>query len=312
MRKIIAIGESSYDIIFRDNTPQRGFPGGRILNATASIARTGIPTTFVSECAADYLGDQVVNFLSEHGVDTHSVDRFTEGATKAVVIYETGTVEYGKYPNDRFDVVWPRIDEDDIIIFGSLYSVDNDLRNGLYEILKYAQERKAIIVYIPGFQRDQNFRMTKVMTAMLENLELSNLVITNSVDIQNVFSEKTPDEAFSEKIEYYCPNYIHIDTDKSSILYTDKKRKTFSSPCVIDNKIKLGWRSGFIAGIAYGIIANDVQFKDINSTSIDVWSDIINAAYTFAFNSNCESNTITVEFGEKKAQELRAKLDNKE
>lgn len=297
MRKIIAIGESSYDIIFRNNKPQDGFPGGRILNAAASLALTQIKTTFVSECGSDYLGKMIIDFLSKNGVDTNSVDRFTGGTTKASVIYEDGSVEYGKYPSDRFDVVWPRIDEDDIIIFGSLYSVENSLREALYEIIKYAHERKAIIMYIPGFQRNPNFRMTKIMTAMLENLDVSNIVLTNNSDIQNIFGEINSDKVYKEKIEFYCSNYIHINPEKDIILYHGKEKKSFSSKPNINEEITLGWRSGFIAGIVFGLINNNILYKDINTSPIEVWEKVIESGYMFANNAAGTPNTITPEFG---------------
>lgn len=225
MRKIIAIGESIFDIIFKDGVPSVGFPGGRILNASASIAKLGIPTTFVSECAMDYIGEKVVGFLTENKVDVNSIDRYVDGTTRLDVINESSRVEYGIYPEDRFDVVWPRIDEDDIVIFGSWYAVDAPQRERLYEVLRYASERKAILFNIPGFYHDENFRMTKVMPAVLENLEISNLVLTNPIDIKSLFGNMTPDETYREKVSFYCPNYINVPSKEHIQAYFGKGRQ---------------------------------------------------------------------------------------
>lgn len=37
MRQIYAIGETLYDIIFKDGQPQAGKPGGAMLNSTVSL-----------------------------------------------------------------------------------------------------------------------------------------------------------------------------------------------------------------------------------------------------------------------------------
>ncbi|UKI43115.1 MAG: carbohydrate kinase family protein [Porphyromonadaceae bacterium] len=174
MRKIIAIGESVLDTLYRNGQPVKAMVGGRIANATASLGMTGVPVTFCSECCTDSVGDIIVDFFNRHQVATTSIDRYTDGSTQlsAIFLGEDGNdkiVNYGVYPDaDRFDVVWPRIDEGDIVLFGSLYSIAQPQRERVYELLSYAAERKAVMVYLPGFQHGINFRITRVLTAILE------------------------------------------------------------------------------------------------------------------------------------------------
>ncbi len=142
MRKIIAIGESVLDTLFENRQHVKAFVGGRIANAAASLGMLGIHVSMVSECCTDIVGDTIINFFNRHQVDVKSIDRFTDGATAFSAIFndpqETRIVNYGKYPDDRFDVVWPRIDEDDIVIFGSLYAIDVPQRERLFEMISYA------------------------------------------------------------------------------------------------------------------------------------------------------------------------------
>ena len=44
MRKVIGIGETVLDIIFRDNHPVDAVPGGSAYNALVSLGRVGVPT----------------------------------------------------------------------------------------------------------------------------------------------------------------------------------------------------------------------------------------------------------------------------
>lgn len=49
MRKIIGIGETILDIIFRNNQPSHAVPGGSTFNTLISLGRLGVPATFISE-----------------------------------------------------------------------------------------------------------------------------------------------------------------------------------------------------------------------------------------------------------------------
>ena len=301
MRKVIAIGESNLDIRYRNNIPAGSFVGGRIMNAAASLAISGVPVSVVSECGADGIGDMIVRFLTERNVNISSIDRYTEGETAMSVFIENNkddmaVVNYGSYPLDRFDVVWPRIDEDDIVIFGSFYSVDPALRERLFEMITYAAERKAVIVYLPGFRNKKNLRITKVMTAILENLEISNIVIGHYDEMKGIFGEENPEKLYKDRISFYTPNYIHLNCDGSASLFSPLRKEIV---CVNagDNCNSLGWSSGFYAGIIYGILDNNIKHNEINKIDGEVWGDIINTAYAFACNASSNmDNSISLDF----------------
>ena len=162
MRKAIAIGESILDTVFLDDRPTDSFVGGRIANAAASVGESGIPVEMVSECCNDHIGDIITGFLHRHHVGTGSVDRFTDGSTAASMIFHSSTdggkklVNFYNYPDDRFDVVWPRIDEDDVILFGSFYSIDIAMRETLLrtcEIRPRAQGYSHIFTRMPTWNK---------------------------------------------------------------------------------------------------------------------------------------------------------------
>ena len=53
MRKVIGIGETILDIIFRDEQPSAAVPGGSVFNGIVSLSRTGVPVCFISETGND-------------------------------------------------------------------------------------------------------------------------------------------------------------------------------------------------------------------------------------------------------------------
>ena len=44
MRKVIGIGETILDIIFRGGQPTAAVPGGSVFNGIVSLGRIGVPT----------------------------------------------------------------------------------------------------------------------------------------------------------------------------------------------------------------------------------------------------------------------------
>lgn len=309
-RKIIMIGECVLDVLFEGNQPQRSFVGGRIANAGASLAQTGLDVAMVSECAADRVGDIIIDFLQKKCVDTHSVDRFADGKTALSAIFSGGSetmsriVNYGVYPDERFDVVWPRIDQDDIVIFGSLYGVEGSLRERLMDLLTHCVERHAIIIYLPGFQHGLNVRITHVMPAILENLEISDFVITHQNDVNQIFPGESGEEAYHNHIEFYCHNHLHISQDFSTTLYYKGAYQNSPAPAR-EVRNSLGWQAGIIAGLAFAIISNGFTKTDISALSNAQWQNVLNEAITWAEEGEShDDNCVGADFAKEKKVQL--------
>ena len=69
MRKVIGIGETVLDIIFKNGKPTEAVPGGSTFNAIVSLGRAGVPCTFFSEAGNDRVGEYIINFLRDNGVN---------------------------------------------------------------------------------------------------------------------------------------------------------------------------------------------------------------------------------------------------
>ena len=79
MRKVIGIGETILDIIFRNNRPHTAVPGGSTFNGLISLGRLGVPVSFISEVGNDHVGDIIRDFMKENNISTRYVDRFPDG-----------------------------------------------------------------------------------------------------------------------------------------------------------------------------------------------------------------------------------------
>ena len=56
MRKVIGIGETVLDIIFKNDQPIGAVPGGSVFNGIISLGRSGVHTSIISETGNDRVG----------------------------------------------------------------------------------------------------------------------------------------------------------------------------------------------------------------------------------------------------------------
>lgn len=56
MRRVIGIGETILDILFKNDQPTVAVPGGSVFNGLVSLGRTGANVTFISEVGGDHVG----------------------------------------------------------------------------------------------------------------------------------------------------------------------------------------------------------------------------------------------------------------
>ena len=286
MRRVFAIGESVLDILFDgDDKPIKSFVGGRVVNAAAMLGKQNVPVSIVSECCNDHTGDIVMKFLTDNGVDTTSVDRFTDGATAVSLIFNRDDKvvrsNYMNYPAERFDVVWPRFNDDDVMLFGSFYSIEEKVREPLYDMLSYVAERKMIMIYLPGCQHGINCRLTKVMPAILENIELSNIIVANRSDIDAIFPGEGPDKAFRNHIESYNPIFLFIGDDYSVTIYSRGSKVTVPAVSNYSGEGFL-WQSRFVSSVIRRLIADGITKAGLGKLTEDEWSKIVGDAIAVA------------------------------
>ena len=74
MRKVIGIGETVLDIIFKNDEPIGAVPGGSVFNGIISLGRSGIQSSLISETGNDRVGRQIIKFLEDNGVNATDIN----------------------------------------------------------------------------------------------------------------------------------------------------------------------------------------------------------------------------------------------
>ena len=211
-RKAIVIGECFLDIKFDDSQPSAATAGGDLLRAACLTAHRGLSTTMVGEICRDRAGSLVLDRLQADGVDTRSVDVYTEGSSATHLVFDEQrqTIAYGTYPQESLSVVWPRIDADDVVVYGGTYVLEPRVRQHVADILRYARDRRAMVVYVPAYSPWLAHRITRHMPAVLENLESADLTVALPSDLSLLFGCDNAAWAFDERVRFHADRMLAI------------------------------------------------------------------------------------------------------
>ena len=304
MRKVIGIGETILDIIFRGDQPSAAVPGGSVFNGIVSLGRMGANVGFISETGNDRVGNIILQFMRDNNIPTDHVNVFPDGKSPVSLAFlneqsDAEYIFYKDYPAQRLEVPLPKIEKDDIFVFGSYYSLNPVLRTRMVEFLQYAQERKAIIYYDPNFRKAHAHEAIRLMPTVLENLEFADIVRGSDEDFQNLYGKSDAQKVYKEHIQFYCDRFLTTHGANGVNLHTRNFTRHFDSP-QIQPLSTIGAGDNFNAGIIYGLLKYDVRHADLPSLDQDTWGKIIRCGMDLA-SEVCQSydNYISKEFAAK-------------
>ncbi|MDR1407300.1 MAG: carbohydrate kinase [Tannerella sp.] len=304
MRKVIGIGETILDVIFRDDRPHVAVPGGSTFNCMVSLSRLGLPVAFISELGNDRVGEMIRNFMQSNGMTTEYIGCFPDRKSPVSLAFlnrskDAEYIFYTDYPLQRLDVPFPVINEDDILVFGSFYALNGELHERITDLLEYAKLRKAIIYYDPNFRKTHAHEAIRVRSTVMDNYEYAGIVRGSDEDFFNLYGKTDMDIVYREEVEFYCKRLITTHGAGGVNLYTEKIRAHFDVAPVTPLST-VGAGDNFNAGIIYGLIKYGVGYHDLPQLGERTWEKIIRHGMEFA-SEVCLSydNYISTEFAAK-------------
>lgn len=303
MRKVIGIGETILDILFRDGQPQAAVPGGSVYNAVISLGRMGQNVTFISETGNDRVGEMILANMRENGVDTANVNAYPEGKSPVSLAFlnernDAEYIFYKDYPRQRLEVNMPEISSDDIIMIGSYFAITPVLRDKVKELLDRAHDAGAIIYYDVNFRSTHANEAIKLMPTIIENFEYADILRGSTEDFQNMFRQPDADKVYSNHVGFYCPNFICTDADGDVRLRTKHVCKDYPvTPLKAVSTIGAG--DNFNAGVVYGLLKYRVRRADLAELTEADWDAIIRCGMDFSADvCKSVSNSVSKEFAE--------------
>ncbi|MCF8378412.1 MAG: carbohydrate kinase [Bacteroidales bacterium] len=303
-KRIFAIGETIYDILFKDGQPLGGTAGGAMLNTAVSLGRMKLPIHLISEIGKDDIGNSIIDFLNGNDVGTRYVYRFKEGSSAIAIAFldendDASYTFYKNYPAKRLNARFPEIKENDLVLFGSFFSITKEIRRPLLKFLRNAKKAGAIIIYDPNFRKPHIKDLPLVKKYILENIDLADIVRGSGEDFKLIFGLNSSKEVCG-KI-FADPKKILIYTNGPKKVHFNSKYLEFTSKVPqITTLSTVGAGDNFNAGIIYSLTKLNIGQSDLHTLRRSEWEAIIDTAITFG-TIVCESyeNYISKEFAAK-------------
>lgn len=307
MRKVIGIGETVLDIIFKDEQPIGAYPGGSAFNALISLGRSGVPCAFISEAGNDRVGKNVISFLKENHVNANNVNVFSDSKSPISLAFldehnDAEYIFYKDHPHDQLDFAYPSIQPDDIVVFGSFYAVNPVIRPQVVALLEDARSHGAIIYYDVNFRQSHKHEVMKITPNLLENLEYADFVRGSREDFSVLYKLTDPDKIYNAEISFYCKRFICTQgRDTVELRAENGYRRSYEVPDT-PTVSTIGAGDNFNAGFIYGLVKHGITREQIeHGLSPEQWDRLIASAQEFS-SECCKSlfNYVSKEFGEQK------------
>lgn len=257
MAHIYGIGETVYDIIFRNAQPQRAVPGGSTFNSLISLGRCGLHPTMVTEIGDDYVGKTILQFMQQNGVLTNYVNIHSGSKTPVSLAFlnNQNDAHYQFYKDPSAPVLerrFPDFKADDLVLFGSFFSVNPALRSYTREFLQRAHDAGCTLYYDVNFRAAHKDDLPQVLDNIEENMRLATIVRGSTEDFECIYGETDAQTIYSKFVSPLCSRFICTDGGKDVRLFFGNSQLCCDIP-PIKTISTIGAGDNFNAGIIYSL-----------------------------------------------------------
>ncbi len=285
-RNVYGIGETVLDIIFKDNEVQAARPGGSTFNCLVSLGRLGLNPTFVSETGHDKVGELVTGFMEQNGISHQYVVRYEGGKTSLALAFldhnNDAQYEFFKYyPKTHDGFMLPDFGPNDLLIFGSYFAANPDIRPYVKRLLEKAKAAGTFILYDPNFRKSHLHHRDELMAMLCENMQFASVVRGSDEDFENIFGASTPEAAY-EAVQPLCKNLIVTRNVNGVTVFAGDYKSHFAVQ-PIKTVSTVGAGDNFNAGILYSVI-NQGLFVGTQDITHAQWAAMVATAEQFSAN----------------------------
>lgn len=286
MGRIFAIGETVYDIIFKNALPVTAKAGGSTLNASVSLGKLGLDVNFVSDMGKDIIGDTILGFLSANGVSTHCIERYDNRKTAIAIAFldeknDASYAFYKDFPEKRLANLEYEFEEGDSILFGSFFAITEKLRPALLAFLNQARAKGCIVIYDPNFRKPHLHELDKLKPYILENIAYADLVRGSDEDFNLIFGVDNAADAYKILLQNECSNMIYTASSKEVLMMSQHHTISAAVP-VIEPVSTIGAGDNFNAGILWTLANAGITKKDMENLPAVVMESILQNGISFA------------------------------
>ena len=282
-KRVIGIGETVLDILFKNDQPQKAVPGGSTFNSIVSLGRAGVPCAMVTETGSDHVGDMICDFLKANGVSDEFVCRHpgTKSHITLAFLNEHNDAQYTFYKDHAtalLDKQLPDIQADDVVLFGSFFAINPVIRPVVGRLLREAREASAWLYYDINFRKSHIPDIPDVLPNIEENMRLADLVRGSKEDFEYLYGLHDAD-AIYDRVRPFCKRFILTDGARSIRVYSPDGCETYPvQPIETVSTVGAGdnFNAGYIYAMLQGIKKQAVRIEMAQRWSQDVCRQIGN------------------------------------
>jgi len=296
MRKLIGIGETVLDVIFKNDQPTAAVPGGSTFNAMISLGRTvGIKhpdhrILMITETGDDHIGDMVVNFMQQNHVSTEGVTRNpgTQSHISMAFLNEQNDAQYEFYKDHKHASLqtgktasFGSFAANDLVLFGSFFAINPVLRHQTLPLLQSARKAGAILYYDINFRASHQADIPDTMGNIEENCRLSDVVRGSAEDFGYLYGTTRPQEIYDRYIKALCPYFICTDGGRPTWIFTPNL--TIQIPVEpIQTVSTIGAGDNFNAGFLYGMVERNLTRQQLHNATAEDWKSLVSTCLKFS------------------------------
>ena len=256
-KRVIGIGETVLDILFKNDQPQKAVPGGSTFNSIVSLGRAGVPCAMVTEVGGDHVGDLICRYLVDNGVSSEYVCRHENAKSHVTLAFlnEHNDAQYLFYKDHAsvtMDSKLSVMDKNDVVLFGSFFAINPAIRPVVGGLLRAAREAGAWLYYDVNFRKNHIVDLPEVMSNIEENMSLANVVRGSMEDFKYMLGLYNGD-AIYERVSCLCQTLILTDGPRSIHVYTPDRCETYPVQ-PIETVSTVGAGDNFNAGYIYAML----------------------------------------------------------
>jgi fructokinase len=284
-----------------------GRAGGAMLNSAVSLGRLGLEVSFIGDFAQDHIGKLTCDFLNSNGVDTALVTFYEHARSRIALAFldEQNNAEYTFYKIgvEKPKVKFPRIEKNDIVLFGSWFAHKPELRASLHAFIADAGNRGALIIYDPNYRRAHLGMLPQVNHFISENIGLSHITKGSDEDFHFILNTCDVSKAHKYAESHGCKHFIYTANRNGVWIFNGQMTKKYPA-MDIKPVSTVGAGDSFNAGLVYALAKRKVTPSDLKDLQEHDWDEIISTCIQFA-SEVCMSydNYIPEEFAMRKNDE---------
>ncbi len=281
--RVIGIGETVLDILFRDDQPQKAVPGGSTFNSIVSLGRAGVPCAMVTEAGGDHIGDIICRYLQDNGVSSEYVCRHDNVKSHISLAFldENNDAQYIFYKDHAsvsLDGKLPEITSSDVVLFGSFFAINPAIRPVVGGLLHAARNAGAWLYYDVNFRKNHIADLPVVMDNVETNMQLSDVVRGSVEDFGYLYGLTDGDEIYA-RVSRLCNKLILTDGARPIRVYTPEGCQLFPvQPVETVSTVGAGdnFNAGYIYAMMQGLQKEESRIKVAQRWSQDVCCQIGN------------------------------------